>query len=381
MLTRFGPGRDRVTTLRATLKGGEPTGAGSGADDTTGWGYSLANLGELLFGCLDAIEAQSVLEIGAYKGELTSELLDWADRSGASIVALDPEPPEELVELGKQRPELELLLKTSHDALREVEFPDAIIVDGDHNYYTLSEELRIVGERAPGAEIPLMMFHDVGWPHARRDTYYVPERIPEEHRKPLAHEVYLSPSEPGISEDGGLPYVWAAEREGGPGNGTLTALEDFVNAHDGLRLATVPAFFGFGVLWHTGAPWADAVAKLVGPWDRNPLLDRLEANRVAQIVERSRDLVRAQKVNQQLEERSRAQGDRLREKEQEIHERAATMRALDARLRSQQKLLRRMLNSRAIALAERLSRLRRGGEAAVSRDDIRRALSGDGDDA
>jgi hypothetical protein len=363
------------------VNGGERIEAEVAGTDTTGWGYSLANLGELLFGCLDAVGAKSVLEIGGYKGELTSELLDWADRSGARITSLDPEPPEELLELGKQRPELELLLKTSHDALREVELPDAIVVDGDHNYYTLSEELRIVGERAPGAEIPLMMFHDVGWPHARRDTYYVPERIPEEHRQPLAREVYLSPTEPGISEDGGLPFVCTAEREGGPANGTLTALEDFVNTRQGMRLATVPAFFGFGVLWHTEAPWADAVAEIVDPWDRHPLLDRLEANRVSQIVERSRDLVRAKKVNDELEQRSRAQGNRLREKEEEIHERAATMRALDARLRSQQKLLRRMLNSRAIALAERLSRLRRGGDPAVSRDEIRRVLSGEGDDA
>jgi hypothetical protein len=366
------------------VNGGEPTGAGSGAHDTTGWGYSLANLGELLFGCLDAIGAKSVLEIGAYKGELTSELLDWADRSGARIVALDPEPPDELLELEKQRPELELLLKTSHDALREVEFPDAIVVDGDHNYYTLSEELRIVAERIPVAQIPLMMFHDVGWPHARRDTYYVPDRIPEEHRQPLAHEVYLSPSEPGISEDGGLPYVWAAEREGGPANGTLTALEDFVNAHEGLRLATVPAFFGFGVVWHTDAPWAGAVADLVGPWDRNPLLERLEANRVAQIVERSRDLVRARKVNDELADRSRAQGDRLREKEQELHERAATMRELDARLRKQEKqlaeqraLLARMVASRAFAVGEQVSRLRRGGQPAFSREEIRRVLGSD----
>jgi hypothetical protein len=372
------------TTLRRDVNGGEPTAQEVAGTDTTGWGYSLANLGELLFGCLDAIEAKSVLEIGGYKGELTSELLDWADRSGARVTSLDPEPPDELLELGRQRPELELLVQTSHDALREVEFPDAIIVDGDHNYFTLSEELRIVGERAPGAEIPLMMFHDVGWPHARRDTYYVPERIPEEHRQPLAHEVYLSPSEPGVSEDGGLPYVWAAEREGGPANGTLTALEDFVAAHEGLRLATVPAFFGFGVLWHTGAPWADAVAELIRPWDRNPMLERLEANRVSQIVERSRDLVRAQKVNEELEARSRGQGDRLREKEQELHERAAKMRELDAKMRRQQTqlnaqrgLLQRMAESRALAIAERLSRLRRGGKPAFTREEVRRVLRGD----
>jgi hypothetical protein len=362
------------------VNGGEPTSAEAAGTDTSGWGYSLANLGELLFGCLDAIQAKSVLEIGAYKGELTSELLEWGDRSGAHIVALDPEPPDQLLELGKQRPDLELVLETSHDALRKIEFPDAIIVDGDHNYYTLSEELRIVGERAPGPEIPLMLFHDVAWPHARRDTYYVPERIPEEHRQPLAHEVYLSPTEPGISEDGGLAYIWAAEREGGPRNGTLTALEDFVGAHEGLRLVTVPAFFGFGAVWHTGAPWADAVATVLDPWDRNPLVARLEANRVAQIVERSRDLVRARRVNDELTERSKDQGDRLREKEQEIRERAVRLRELDARLRPQQAVLRRLLQSRALALYERAARLRRR-EPVVTREEIKRVLGQPDDDA
>ncbi len=358
------------------MNGGEPTISEVAGTDTSGWGYSLANLGELLFGGLDAIGAKSVLEVGAYKGELTVELLAWADRSGASIAALDPEPPDELLELGRARPDLELVLKTSHDALREVEFPDAIIIDGDHNYYTLSEELRIVGERAPGAEIPLMMFHDVAWPHARRDTYYVPERIPEEHRQPLAHEAYLSPTEPGLSEDGGLAYVWAAEREGGPRNGTLTALEDFVEGRDGLRLVVVPAFFGFGALWHTDAPWSDAVAKVLDPYDRNPLIERLEANRVSQIVERSRDLVRARRVNDEVTERSKAQGDRLREKEQEIKERAATLRELDARLRPQQAVLRRLLQSRALALYERAARLRRR-EPVVTREEIRRVLGDD----
>jgi Methyltransferase domain len=345
------------------LNGGEPIATEFGVTDVLGWGYSLANLGELLFGCLDAIEARSVLEIGAFKGELTTELLDWADRSGARIIALDPEPPDELLELGKRRPELDLMPETSHDALRKIELTDAIVVDGDHNYYTLSEELRIVAERAQGGETPLMMFHDVSWPHARRDTYYVPERIPEEHRQPLAHDVYLAPWESGVSEDGGLPFVWAAEREGGPRNGTLTALEDFVSAHDGMRLVTVPAFFGFGVVWHEDAPWSEAVARLLEPWDRNPVLERLEANRVAQIASRHVDLIKAQRAYEKQQEWARNQGKRLRE--------------LDQRLREQRALLTRMLNSRAIGFAELLSRVRRGSRPTISREEIRRVLAAD----
>ena len=35
------------------------------------------------------------------------------------------------------------------------------MIDGDHNYFTVREELRLIGERAPGAELPLLLFHDV----------------------------------------------------------------------------------------------------------------------------------------------------------------------------------------------------------------------------
>ena len=107
--------------------------------------------------------------------------------------------------------------ETSHDALARDRAPDAIIIDGDHNYWTLSEELRLIDERAPGGELPLLLFHDVGWPHARRDTYYAPERIPEEHRQPLAHDAASPPANPGAAD--GLPFEWARRARAGPATG------------------------------------------------------------------------------------------------------------------------------------------------------------------
>jgi hypothetical protein len=320
-----------------------------------GGGYSLISLSELLFPCLEAVEARLVFEIGAYRGQLTRELLAWAAKEGARVTAVDPDPQPELRKLGEEHPELELVVETSHDALRRLSLPDVVIIDGDHNYYTVSEELRLIGEKAPGADLPLLMFHDVGWPHARRDTYCVPERIPEEHRQPLAHEVSLTPSEPGVAT-GGIPFQWAAEREGGPRNGVRTALEDFVDQREGLRLAIVPAFFGFGALWHEDAPWASKVAAIVEPWDRNPLLERLEAHRVdhlAKLLERSAEL------------------DAARER---IADRVELLRERGRRLRSQEKLLRAMLRSRAFAAAEQLSRLHGRGRPLFSRQEIRRVL-------
>ena len=309
------------------------------------WGYSLANVAEILFPCLEAVQARTVVEVGAYKGELTAVLLEWAGRSGARVTAIEPKPPAELEELAARNPDLEVVRQTSHRALGEIDPPDAVIIDGDHNWWTLSEELRLLDERSPGAGLPLLMFHDVGWPHARRDTYYDPDGIPEEHRQPLAHETRLAPGNPGAA-DHGLPYEWAAACEGGPRNGVLTALEDFTAERPDLRLAVVPAFFGFAVLWRRDASFAAAVEEIVAPWEHNPLLERLEANRVHHLVA----------------------------------EHAESQRAHELRLRTaeQERILRSLLGSGAFALAERVSRVRQGGLPAFSKEEIRRALEGPG---
>jgi hypothetical protein len=316
-------------------------------NDPGHWGASLATLSEIMFACLDAVAPRSVIEVGAYAGDVTRLLLDWAASSGAEIWAIDPSPQPELVRLAEERSDLTLIREASHEALRHLSRPDAAIIDGDHNYYTVTGELRLVADGLQGPELPLLLFHDVTWPHARRDNYYAPDAIPEEYRHPMAQSAAVFPGEPGL-RPGGLPYHWAATREGGPRNGVLTAIEDFVAEREGLRLAVVPAFFGFGAVWHRDAPWADEIARLLDPWDRNPLLERLEANRVLHLASSHVHLTEAN---------------------------AAKHKAA-----RQEALLRRLLESSAFSVAERLSRLRmrRGiavGQSAVSKDEVRRALS------
>ena len=319
-------------------------------------GYSLANVIEVVLGCLDAAEARSVVEVGADRGLLTAALLDWAGAARA-VTAIDPAPARSLEKLERERPELELIRETSHDALRRIEIPDAIVIDGDHNYFTVSNELRIIGDRAPGVALPLLFFHDVCWPHARRDNYYVPERIPEQHRQPLARDSAIRPGVPGTVEDG-LPIECAAEREGGERNGVLTAIEDFVASRDRLELATIPTFFGLGVLWHRDAPWAGAVEAVVRPLDRNPVLERLEGNRIDHLTAR---LSAYRVMTRQHDDLVRLTRERDR---------------LAAKVARQEDLLRRMLDSSAFGLAERVSRLRQRGRPNFSRDEVRRAIDG-----
>ena len=107
----------------------------------------------------------------------------------------------------------------------------------------------------------------------------------------------------------------------------------------------VPVFFGFGVVWHAGAPYAGALARILDPWDRNPILERLEGNRVHHLAQSH----------------------------------ASWSSCGRARAARQEAVLRRLLDSSAFAVAERLSRLRmRAGvateQSVVSKDEIRRVL-------
>src|SRR6185503_8611684 len=70
-----------------------------------GAGFSLANLAEIMFPCLDAVAPKVVLEIGAFRGELTRVLLEWAATGGVRVEAIDPDPQPELTELAKQHRE------------------------------------------------------------------------------------------------------------------------------------------------------------------------------------------------------------------------------------------------------------------------------------
>jgi hypothetical protein len=294
------------------------------------WDFTLLPFAALILRLLDAVGAEAVVEVGADRGDFTAELLAWGERGGRRVTAIDPEPAPELLKLVERRPELNLIRQPSPEALEEALPAGAIILDGDHNYWTLSGELRAIAERSEGADLPLLLLHDIGWPHSRRDTYYAPDRVPEEHRQPLAQDALVTPGNSGTASEG-IRFGWAAKREGGPGNGILTAVEDFLAEREGLRLAVVPAFFGLGVLWPEDAPWADAVAGIVDPWDSAPLLARLEEVRIAQVVNRTR-------------------------------------------MNRQQELLRNMLNSRAFTVAERIAAIRGKGTTPFSRERIRRAL-------
>lgn len=324
--------------------------------DPNHWGVSLVNNAELMIACLEAAGARSVLEVGAYAGDLTELLLDWAATVGGRVGAIDPSPQGPLEQLDADRDDLELIRATSHEALREVELTDALVIDGDHNYWTVREELRIIAERAEGRPLPLLLFHDVCWPHARRDDYFAPDQIPEDFRQEIVPGGHVMVGED-LPADHGIPYVNPAAHEGGPRNGVLTAIEDFVEDRGGARLAVIPSFFGLGVVWDEAAPWAGAVAAVVDPFDRNPVLERLEANRALHLAH----LVTLQRKHNALNEH--------------VHEVTTANERLEERIARRDELLRKLLESGTFGVAEGLSRVRQRGAPAISKAEVRDVLS------
>ena len=105
----------------------------------------------------------------------------------------------------------------SLDVLPTLPPMDAALIDGDHNWYTVYNELRLLAEgaRRGGAPLPVIVMHDVLWPYGRRDLYYAPTQIPREFRQPHAQKG-MQPGRQGLLERGGLnPTMHNALREGG----------------------------------------------------------------------------------------------------------------------------------------------------------------------
>lgn len=244
---------------------------------------TLANFRELIMGVLETAGVATIVEIGSEHGEFTEVLCAHAQRQGGRLISIDPAPQAaalDFIQTHDQRSYFQFLQKTSHEALPGLR-ADAYIVDGDHNYYTVRRELELI-EAGFGASPFLAIMHDVCWPCGRRDGYYNPSAIPAEHRHTYSEKGAIAPGIAGLAEIGLLltSIMPFAVEEGGPANGVLTAAEDFLAGRPDLEFVIIPAMLGLGVIYDRTAPWAEALSKLLAPFAFNPLLERLESNRL-----------------------------------------------------------------------------------------------------
>src|SRR5690606_23110265 len=183
---------------------------------------------------LRAAEAKRIVEIGALRGETTAFMLEELGPD-AELHVIDPVPVFDPSEHEQRFPGRYTFHRAlSHDVLPDLPPVDVALIDGDHNWYTVYHELRMLSDtaRKEGRPLPVMILHDVGWPYGRRDLYYAPEQIPEEFRQPYAQRGMQKGTSELLKRGGLSPTMHNALHEGGPRNGVMTAVDDFVAGHD-----------------------------------------------------------------------------------------------------------------------------------------------------
>jgi hypothetical protein len=207
---------------------------------------------KLMLPIIDAVDAKVFLEIGAEFGTSTNALLNHVIQQGGHLHCIDPYPAFDADALQHQHAaNLTFYRDLSLNVLAGLPRFDVALVDGDHNWYTVYHELQAI-ERLHGDDPlaqPLIFVHDIGWPYGRRDLYYAPETIPAEHRQPYARQGML-PNKPGLVEEGGMNReLCNAVQEGGPHNGVLTAVEDYMaDSALAFHFVNLPLFYGLGIL-------------------------------------------------------------------------------------------------------------------------------------
>jgi len=204
---------------------------------------------------IDAAGARRIIEIGALRGETTTRMLGRLE-STCELHVIDPEPQFDPAEHERAFPgRYHFHRGTSLEVLPGLPPADVVLIDGDHNWYTVYHELRQLADTAhrAGSPLPVLILHDVAWPYGRRDLYYEPDRIPAELRQPWLR-AGMWPGRSELAYMGGMNRHMAnATHEGGPRNGVMTALDDFVSEHsEPLRVVVVPIFYGLAIVAETG---------------------------------------------------------------------------------------------------------------------------------
>jgi hypothetical protein len=201
---------------------------------------------------LRAIGARVLVEVGIAFGLTTTKMLEWVAEHDGVLHGIDPMARRDVLALRDQHGDRFVLHQArSLDALPKIRDPDFILIDGDHNWFTVHRELQAIERvaREEGRRYPLTVLHDVDWPYGRRDMYFDPDAIPVEYRQEFAEGGVL----PGVSELGverGLNARTAtAVAEGTPRNGVRTAVEDFISQSElKFHWSSVPGFHGAGIL-------------------------------------------------------------------------------------------------------------------------------------
>jgi hypothetical protein len=194
----------------------------------------------------------TLCEIGSSTGATSDKLLELTK---VSISIVDPCLDVDLGNKHKDNNRVRVYRGLSLQVLPKLsEKFDCILIDGDHNWFTVFNELNTIDKKGLLNKGGTIFFHDVGWQYGRRDMYYLPDSIPSEYRHPYSRKGIIK-GQSELSDDFAWPHD-VAIFEGGARNGVLTAIEDFVKQHkqDYGFFCLQSEEAGLGVLWRKDGP-------------------------------------------------------------------------------------------------------------------------------
>ncbi len=197
----------------------------------------------------EAENIAKIIEIGSDKGENTRQLLHYAIAKDGVLYAIDPFPSFPYEEWEKSSDgHFKMITDLSLNVLDKIELADVVLIDGDHNWYTVYHELMTIKKHYT-KKFPIIFFHDICWPYDRRDLYYNPDNIPALYRNNYKKSA-ISPDNNELVECGLNRNLLNAVDYGTEHNGVKTAVEDFINNSSelGLKYYEFNCIHGLGML-------------------------------------------------------------------------------------------------------------------------------------
>lgn len=198
------------------------------------------------------LKPRTIIEIGSHQGKNTEKLLKYCWDHKATLHAIDPLPQFDVEAwMATYQPYFVFHYAKSLGILPIIGPADIVLIDGDHNWYTVYHELTQLAQvcQTHQVQFPVVLFHDIGWPYGRRDLYYNPDDVPAGYQQPYEISGIL-PGQSALSPHGINDHYANADHEGGPRNGVLTAVEDFMSeSAEPLTLILIDGFHGFGILY------------------------------------------------------------------------------------------------------------------------------------
>ena len=195
-----------------------------------------------------------IVEIGSSSGVNTKNILSYCKKSDSKCTVIDP---LEIGNIDDIRNDLKVygtqIKGLSLDVLESTSPGSSYLIDGDHNYYTVINECRAIlaiAQKNRG-KFPIVFFHDVDWPYARRDLYYNKSTIPQNEAQPSGTGGLFPGVREQVKNEGLNAGQDNALVEGGPKNGVLTGIEDFITENRTTYqfvFFKLPSFHGLGVL-------------------------------------------------------------------------------------------------------------------------------------